>query len=159
MGDEMKLDEWADSRWRPREATGGKSAIGVGGDDYSNWRRGFGSGCSVQDLDYVEYRFERGEPVVVAVIEVTFYDDVPAMRHLLPKYRECALARFSSDSQRKIVEHSARLLRAPAYFAVIRKDLEWFMVNRLDRNEWREFDRGQYRDWIMGLRPPAPEAL
>ena len=118
---------------------------------YSEWRRTVGHGCYANDIDWLEWRATQAGPVVVAVIETTFYEDKPEMRHLLPRYCAAVLARFKRDGQCRIVTMVAERLQAPAYFVVARYDLAVFFVCRLADEAWRQMSEPTYRQWLIRL--------
>src|SRR5215470_9329647 len=142
---------WSDPATRPRNEYGVKARVGGIATAYSDWRRTIGNGCYANDVDWVEWRMRCGEPVPVAIIETTYYDDIPEWRHKLPLYRQAALDRFKRDGQYRIVRLFAERFGIRAYLAIIRKDLAWFIVCRLDDEEWREMSEPAYRGWILRL--------
>ena len=142
---------WSDPASRVVNSYGSKACIGESKDSYSDWRRTVGHRCYAQDIDWVEWRLRGTEPVLVAVVETTFYEDKPHMRHLLPRYCAAALARFKRDAQHHIVMMVAERLCVPAYFVVARYDLAMFQVCRLADEAWREMDEATYRRWLVHL--------
>jgi len=147
-----ELADWSDPATRPLNGHGVKARIGpTPALPYSDWRRTVGNGCYANDVDWVEWRMRDGEPVPVAIIETTFYDDIPAWRYKLPLYRQAALDRFKRDGQSQIVRVLADRLGIRAYLAIVRKDLAWFIVCRLADECWREMSEPDYRAWILRL--------
>lgn len=145
------MQDWTDPATRPVNEHGSKAQIGVGGNEYSSWRRTIGHGCYCSDVDWIEWRLVRGKMVPVALIETTFYDDIPAWRPKLPAYRAAALSRLKRDGQYHFIMHVAARLEIPAYFVLVRKDLAWFIACRLRDEVWGEMNEEQYRAWVMGL--------
>ena len=152
----MPVEAWADTAQRPVNGQGVKARVGHPTTDYSEWRRTVGHGCYATDIDWVEWRVADGVARPVALLETTFYDDIPDWREKLPQYRAAALARFKRDGQGLIVPMLASGLGVRAYLAIIRKDLGQFMVCRLADEAWREMGEPEYRAWIVGLGAPSP---
>jgi len=132
-------------------ASGVKARVGIAKSSYSDWRRTVGQGCYANDLDWVEWRLRAGIVEVVAFIETTFYQDKPAMRHLLPNYCQAILERFKRDGQYQVLMVAAARFQVPAYLVVVREDLAVFWVCRLRDELWRQMDEPQYRRWVIGL--------
>src|SRR5437773_12306573 len=94
--------DWSDPNTRPMNEHGSKAQVGEGAagqNAYSIWRRTVGKGCYAGDVDWIEWRAVSGRLIPVAIIETTFYDDLPHWRHKLPIYRTAALTRFKRDAQ------------------------------------------------------------
>lgn len=143
--------DWASPSSRVVNASGSKARVGVAKCPYSDWRRTVGGGCYANDIDWIEWRIGRSGPAPVAVIETTFYEDIPRWREKLPDYCCAALQRFKRDGQHGIVMLTARALDVPAYFVIARYDLAMFFVCRLVDEQWRRANEDQYRRWIKSL--------
>lgn len=149
----MSVKDWTDRSHKPVNEFGSKGKIGDSKNPYSDWRRTVGHGCYANDVDWVEWRINAGDVCPVAVIEITFYDDKPELRHLLPSYTNAALDRFKRDGQYRVAKLVAERLGVQAYFVVARKDLAVFFVCRLSDEQWRQMDEPMYRRWLMRLNP------
>lgn len=118
---------------------------------YSDWRRTVGDGCYANDIDWLEWRKGPSGPRFVALIETTFYEDIPEWRHKLKTYCGVCLDRFKRDGQYSVAMAVSKALKVPAYFVVARYDLEVFFICRLKDGEWRQVDEPRYRAWIKWL--------
>jgi hypothetical protein len=117
---------------------------------YSLWRRGFGRGCYVNDIDYIEWRIINGKKTVVAVIETTFFTDEQERGGQIAW--EC-LDRIERDAGKWILQEVARAFAVPAYLVVGHENLTLFYVCRLDDVRWHTMTRSRYRNWIQELGP------
>ncbi len=151
---------WSDPENRPINEHGSKARAGnplsPGHDKdskkYSDWRRTVGDGCYANDVDWLEWRLgDDGRPKFVALIETTFYEDIPEWRPKLDSYCNAALSRFLRDGQYSVTMAVSEALKCPAYFVIMRYDMEVFFVCRLKDKKWRQWDEPQYRKWIKSL--------
>ena len=149
----MSVKDWADRSHKPVNAFGSKGKVGESKNSYSDWRRTVGHGCYANDVDWIEWRRMAGAVCPVAVIETTFYDDKPELRHLLPSYTSAALDRFKRDGQYEVTKLVAARLGVQAYFVVARKDLAVFFACRLSDERWLQMDEPAYKQWLIRLRP------
>lgn len=151
----MSLKDWSDTAHKPINAHGSKARIGESKNVYSDWRRTVGHGCYANDVDWIEWRVVQGAARPVALIETTFYDDKPELRHLLPSYTKAALDRFKRDGQYVVTTLVADRLGVNAYFVIARRDLAVFFVCRLADEVWRQMDEPAYRRWLMRMSADA----
>jgi len=147
------MGDWSEPESKQVNEYGSKAKIGNSETGkYSDWRRTIGNGCYANDVDWVEWRRGiNGKPKPVAIIEITFYEDKPELRHCLPKYCDACLDRFKRDGQYQITRLISEALQVPAYFVLARYDLEVFFVCRLRDEQWREWEQQLYKKWIKAL--------
>jgi hypothetical protein len=114
--------------------------------DYSNWHRTFSQFCYAIDVDFVEYRINRG---IVGLFGITgnFEDE----RHIINS-KKYVLGR--NYVEREILKDLTKDQKFNAYLVLHTKDLSLFHVWNLTLNEiplWRVYDKVQYQKFIEGL--------
>ena len=127
---------------------------------YRSYRRNFGEGLYVNDLDHVEWRLVDGVPTPVAVLELTRVDNAFYNEDTKRKYQQAILDRFARDAQQDFVVEMAYRLSVSAYIILFNKDLTDFWTYNLSRddypntgigNEWHHYREAGYRLWIKNL--------
>jgi len=112
--------------------------------DYSLWHRSLGSEFLAIDLDWIEFRIDRG---VVALICTT--SRLKDEQHLINS-KKFIFKRINLE--RKIVLNIAEQLNAPAYFVIHTDDLKFFHVHDLNNLEKFEvMDQNKYGEFIKNL--------
>ena len=123
---------------------------------YSLWHRHeLGSKECVQDLDQVEYRFDKeGNIIPVTILEVTRMDVGWENRDPNETYLKNIEHRFfNRDAQARAIQHLARMLRVKAWIVLFRGDLQAFWVFDIRaRGPWHRLTDAQYKRWIQ-LQP------
>lgn len=119
--------------------------LGVRASEYSQWHRTLGDGCYGVDLDWVEYRANRG---IVALIDVT--GNLKNEEHIINSKK---MIWDRTEIQREILETIAKALGVPAYFVIHTTDLNLFHVHNLayDLKDFTRLTRYQYTEFIKGL--------
>jgi len=120
---------------------------------YREWRRTFGDGAYVSDVDQVEFRVIGGIVTPIAILEISRVDG----NHPVPiKYLQSAWTRFSErDPQKEVIETMARSTGIPAYFVLYRWDLTEFWTRLFypdaPLNRWKHTDQPGYSRWVREL--------
>ena len=114
--------------------------------DYSNWHRSFSHFCYAIDVDFVEYRINRG---IVGLFGITgnFEDE----RHMINS-KKYVLAR--NYVEREILKDLTKDQKFNAYLVLHTKDLTLFHVWNLTLHEvplWQVYDKVQYQKFIEEL--------
>lgn len=119
--------------------------LGVRASAYSQWHRTLGDGCYGVDLDWVEYRANRG---IVALIDVT--GNLNNEEHIINSKQ---MIWNRTEMQREILETVAKSLGVPAYFVIHTTDLSIFHVHNLayDLKDFTSLTRFQYTEFIKSL--------
>ena len=99
---------------------------GIRPSEYSKWHRELGPEFLAVDIDYVEYRNDKG---IVALIDVT--GNMEDERHIINS-KQYIWNR--TVVQRKILSHLSKTLGVPAYFVLHTKDLKTFHIHDLNKN-------------------------
>lgn len=119
--------------------------------DYRGWRWGAGGReLLVTDLDQIEYAFVDGEPIPVAVLELSRVDgDVKVP----PSYLRAVLDRFQKrDAQGKVSCHLASRLGCKCWIVLFRYDLsEFWVFNLSDSRGWWNLSQPVYERWLERL--------
>ncbi len=119
--------------------------LGVRATEYSQWHRTLGDGCFGVDLDWVEFRLDRG---IVAIIDVT--GNLNDENHITNSKK---MIWNRTNMQREILETVAKALGVPAYFVIHTTDLSLFHVHNLayDLKDFTRLSRSQYTEFIKSL--------
>ena len=119
--------------------------------EYQRFRRGFGHGAYVTDIDQVEYRRdEEGAIYAVCTLELTRIDGgIPP-----DSYFASILKRYNDrDDQGRTARTWAWLLGIPCYIVAYMHDLSSFYVYNLTANEgWWNYSTEGYRRWLIDMR-------
>lgn len=112
------------------------------------------------DLDQVEYLFVKGEPIPIAIFEITRYDfdEYDGPNSSWAKYRSSILDRyFIRDAQGKFIQAIAEKLDCEAWIVLFRNDLESFWLFDLMHRDalWIHKDADQYKVWLADMRSRA----
>lgn len=127
---------------------------------YRSYRRTFGDGCYVNDLDHVEWRVRDDVPTPVAVFELTRVDFEFSNDKHRQSYQDSILKRFNSDGQMDFVCEMAFRLGVPAYIILFQKNLKHFWLYNLSDddypntgipNQWHHKSETGYRLWVKNL--------
>lgn len=117
---------------------------GIRVSDYSLFRRKFGSEFLTTDLDFVEYRNDRG---IVALIDVT--------ANMKDEFHLMNCKRFiwrRTEFQRMILLNISKALKIKAYFVLHTTDLSIFHVHTLPNIEdFVKMDKNSYTNFIKSL--------
>jgi hypothetical protein len=147
--------DWSDEETRERTRHGHKGEFDHSREDrlydYRQWRRDFGRGCYVTDIDQLEWVLDDSKALPVAILELSRIDgDVP----IPSSYRKACLERIRTrDSQERFSVQAASMLGAYAWFVLFRHDLSEFWVYNLSMDRgWWHLDQEGYRHWIEMLR-------
>ena len=111
--------------------------------EYSLWHRQLGSGCYAVDVDWVEYRFNRG---IVAFICAT--SRFNSEQHLINS-KPMVFAR--TELERKIVKQLSEVMKVPAFFVMHLTDLSLFHVYDLSSMTFKVMNKEEYGDFIKKL--------
>jgi hypothetical protein len=123
--------------------------------EYRRWRRQFGHGAYVTDIDQVEYRRDQeGGLHPVATLELT---RVEVGKTVGPGYLDSILDRYNKrDDQGTTARLWAWHLGVCVYIVLFREDLSEFWVYNLTNDKgWREMHQAQYKAWLIAFRSPA----
>ena len=119
---------------------------------YSDWRRQLGDGLYAVDVDFVEWRFDRGpDPRPVGLIEATLVEDGV---EVTDRYLGAIVARYHGRGlQGRATRHVARALGCGAHVVLFRPDCDHFWVHDLlaPTAPWRTFDSAGMKAFIAGL--------
>ncbi len=112
--------------------------------DYSLWHRTLGNQFFTTDLDFIEYRKDKG---IVALIDVT--GNMNDEFHLI----NCKKFIWQrTEVQRKVLLHISKALKVPAYFVLHTTDLSVFHVHTLPNLEdFKKMDNDSYANFIKSL--------
>lgn len=110
-------------KFAPRINNVKQEKIGKRFSEYSKWHRGLGSDYLAVDIDFVEYRTDRG---IVAFIDVT--GNLEDEGHILNSEK---YVWQRTKVQRKILSKLSEISGVPAYFVLHTKDLSLFYVYQI----------------------------
>lgn len=116
---------------------------------YRQWRwDAKTSGCYVQDIDQIEYRFKDGVLVPVAVIELTSSEG-----HTMDDgLRKAIVDRFATTGQGKLLREVAKGLKCKAWAVLHGADMtELWVYNLTDVRGWWQMTPERYREWLTSL--------
>jgi len=100
---------------------------------YSDWHRArLPHNCYCTDLDYIEWRYEKGKGIV-AFIEAKLNND-----HV-------------TEFQRDVFQELERLTGVPFFVVRYNEELTEFMVMRLSDNFTEVFNETEYIAWVSNL--------
>ncbi len=117
---------------------------------YSLWHRTLDSSLIMLDVDFIEWRFRRGELVPVGVMEVTRADNGITVSE---NYLDSMLQRYNvRDLQGKIARKVAQKMGTKAFIVLFREDCsEFWVYNLTDNNGWDYFDPKEMEDFLKQL--------
>ncbi len=114
---------------------------------YREWHRSLGSPCFVQDIDACEVRYDlNGEPIVVAIIELTHY------WHSAESMRTEALARVKSQKLPHL-QLLANGVGCDVWLVVMDIEATDFHVLNMSKGHgtWFHQDRARHAKWLRSL--------
>ncbi len=113
--------------------------------EYSIWHRSLGAGYFAVDIDYVEFRRDRG---IVAFIAVSgeFNDESHLINSKPFIWRRTEL-------ERQILLDLSKRINVPAFFVIYTKDLSIFHVHKIgeELNKFVKMNRNEYAKFIQSL--------
>jgi len=106
---------------------------------YSDWHRTLDRNLYMLDVDFIEWRFKKGELVAVGVMEITRVD---MDKEVTGKYLDSILHRYKiRDMQASASRKVASALNTNAYIVLFRYDCSEFWVYNLSNyTGWNHFD-------------------
>ena len=111
--------------------------------EYSLWHRTLGSGCYVVDVDWVEYRNDRG--IVAFICTTGRFNDEQHILFSKPMVFE------RTKLERKIVKQLSEVMKVPGFFVMHLTDLSLFYVYDLDFVNVKVMTLEEYGDFIKKL--------
>lgn len=111
---------------------------------YNIWHRELGQGYLDFDVNFVEYRNNRG---IVALINVTA--NLEDESHL-ENSKEAIWSR--SDLEREVLTEIANAIEVPAYYVIHTDDLQVFHVYELpDLKDFERMNQEEYTEFVQNL--------
>lgn len=103
---------------------------------YRNWLRTVPTNGFFIDVDFIKWRFVEGQPIPVAITDLTRCDsDIVGKPYL-----DAILKRFFvRDSQGLILQTLGALLNIPVYLVLFQKDMKWIQVYSFQSKVWQVF--------------------
>ncbi len=112
---------------------------------YRQWLRAVDCGYFL-DVDLIKWKFNAGVPVPAAITDLTRTD----REEVGAGYLEAIIDRiFNRDSQGKMLQTMAKLLKIPAYLVLFPKNMMWVWVLSFQNKKWKYF---KIKDWMSFLR-------
>lgn len=132
-------------KFAPRIEGTKQEKIGGRPSKYSEWHRTLGAAFSAVDIDYVEYRKDRG---IVALIDVT--GNMVDEGHIVNSKK---FIWRRTDVQRRVLSTISKALNVPAYFVLHTEDLSVFHVHDLggDLTNFKKMSKQEYETFIKSL--------
>jgi hypothetical protein len=117
---------------------------------YSDWHRTLPSRLLMVDVDFIEWRYRKGELVPVGVMEVTRVDRGRAVD---ARYLDVIVRRFEQrDLQAVAARKVAEALKTKAYITLFRQDCsEFWVYNLTDRSDWMHHTPQQMSEFLQKL--------
>ncbi|HTY92067.1 MAG TPA: hypothetical protein VMC84_12900 [Methanocella sp.] len=117
---------------------------------YSLWHRKLDKSLYMLDVDFVEWRYRKGIPVAVGVMEVTRVDNGITVND---QYLDAIIRRFESrDFQATATRIVAESLKTKAYIILFREDCsEFWVYNLSERNGWVGYNPDEMEDFLKSL--------
>lgn len=118
------------------------------------------STCYVTDVDQVEFVMVKDEVHIVAIIDITRYDDDEYSKkpESWAKYRQAVLDRyFFRDAQGQFMRAVATKLGVPAYLVLFRKDAKSFWIFEMTKKDadWVHMSDEEYYEFLKKLKSDA----
>jgi hypothetical protein len=133
------------NKFAPRVDNTKTEKTGERNSDYSLWHRSLGAAFLAVDIDFVEYRQNRG---IVAFIAVTgrLNDEKHIMNSKKFIWKRTAV-------ERKIMLELSLKTGVPAFFTIHNNDLSLFHVHNLaeDLSDFKRMNQKEYGDFIKQL--------
>lgn len=117
---------------------------------YRDWHRNLGAQYACSDVDSIEWRWRNGEPVPVAVIEITMADnDV----NVCQKYLDAIIDRYENrDKQAALTRKVAIALGVNAYILLYRRNMmQFWLYNLSEKTGWSVMNNKQMSDFLRKL--------
>jgi len=122
-----------------------KQGTRISASAYSKWHRTLGAEFCCMDLDYIEWRKDRG---IVALIDVT--GNLNDEQHII---NSKPIIFQRTEMQREVLIDLGRAIGVPSYFVIHTKDLQCFHVHNLhkDIKDYTSMTQYQYEEFIKSL--------
>jgi hypothetical protein len=135
----------SEDKFAPRVDNVKQEKIAKRPSEYSEWHRTLGSEYLTADIDFVEYRRDRG---IVAIIDVT--GEMEDEGHL---FNSKKYIWERTRMQRNILSTISKALNVPAYFVLHTKGMTLFHVYDLSDSTEKpnRMTREQYTDFVKHL--------
>ncbi len=112
---------------------------------YNDWHRNLGQECYAIDIDWIEYRTNKG---IVAIICTT--GKLKDNNHII---NSKPMIWTRTELERKIIKEIATKLNVPGYYVIHSEDLTEFHVHNLreDLKNYIRMGQKEYTDFIKNL--------